>query len=226
MRYYQYISDAKLEMLFEQIPAGFLDGAKVELGFDFGVLKGKLSGEQPNSASRIARLGVVEKYLDQNAMIKSTLEENNWVKGDFSAKVGYLSHCPGLVLFTGEYDGAKLILAGSENHLVAGAVNQIKDMGWSFMPRLLTALMDYISLGYDLVDIETDGKLKPNEIAESRIFGGGGSTGSMVEALYRLHDDAPYSPVINYSFLARVFWIQKNHTGEVLALGSPLYISQ
>ena len=226
MRYYQYISDAKAEMLFQQIPAGFLDGLKVELGFDFGLFKGKLGGEQPSKASRVARVEAVERYLDKNDIIKSEPEEKSWLRGSFSAKVGYLSDCPGLVLFGGTFNGATLILAGSEAHLLSGSANPGKDVGWSFMPRLLDALRDYLDFNYDFLDISTKGKLHPAEVAEDRIFGGSvGSGSSMVEALRTIPEQSLRGIEMDVSFLARMFWVKANGNGQVLALGSPLYVA-
>lgn len=226
MRYYQYISDAKAEMLFQQIPAGFLDGLKVELGFDFGLFKGKLSGEQPSKASRVARVEAVEKYLEQNDTLKSSPEEKSWLRGSYSAKVGYLSDCPGLVLFGGTFNGTTLLLAGSEAHLLSGSANPGKDVGWSFMPRLLDALRDYLDFNYELLDIKPNSKLNPAEVAEDRIFGGPiGSSSSMIEVLRSLPEESLRGIEMEVFFLARMFWVKANGNGQVLALGSPLYIA-
>ncbi|MGH9894906.1 MAG: DUF7019 family protein, partial [bacterium] len=49
MKYYHYISNTKAEMLFPQIPSKILSGLKAEIGFDFGVLNGKLTAEHSDS---------------------------------------------------------------------------------------------------------------------------------------------------------------------------------
>lgn len=227
MRYYHYISDSKVEMLFQQIPPSFLEGVKVELGFDFGLFKGKLAGEQHTVASRIARVEAVERYIDNQSTVRSSPEEMTWLRGTFAAKVGYLSDCPGLILFGGPFTGSTLLLAGSEGHLLAGSANPGKDLGWSFMPRLLDALRDYIDFNYDFLDIKTGGKLNPAEVAEDRVFGGPvGSGSSMIEALRTLPEQSLRGIEMEVSFLARIFWAKANGAGQTLAIGSPLYVAQ
>ena len=227
MRYYHYISDAKAEMLFAQIPPSFLSGLKVELGFDFGVLKGKLAGEREAPATRVARAEAVERFLEKEASIEGSPIEHTWLRGKFPARIGFLTDCPGLVLFGGKYQDCTLILAGSESHRLSGSANAGKDKGWSFMPRLLMGLRDYLDQNYDTLDLRTDNRLRPSEVANDYIFGGPvGSGGSMREALLTLPEDSLPEPEIAVTFLCRVFYVVENNLSEKLVLASPLYVAQ
>lgn len=226
MRFYHYISDSKLEMLFPQIPPKFLGGLKVELGFDFGLLKGKLAGENTSPAGRIAQAQAVERYLEEKCQIVETAEQHVWLRGSFSARIGFLTGCPGLVLIGGEYQGATLLLAGSESHLLSGSTNPGKDKGWSFMPRLLSGLRDYLNQGYDTLDLTTEDRIKPAEVAFDYIFGGKfGSGSSMRFALHRLPEESLPPPNLPLKFLARIFFASEKGGDEKLLLGSPVYVA-
>jgi len=226
MRYYHYISESKVEMLFPQIPPKFLGGLKVELGFDFGLLKGKLAGEDVSPAGLIAKAQAVERYLEKQGEIVEAAEQHVWLRGSFTARMGFLTDCPGLVLFGGDFQGATLLLAGSESHLLSGSMNAGKDKGWSFMPRLLSGLRDYLNQGYDTLDINTANRIKPAEVAFDYIFGGRvGSGSSMRFALYRLPEESLPPPDMQLKFLARVFFTSENGGEEKLILGSPIYVA-
>lgn len=221
MRYYHYISNAKVDMLFPQIPAEFLSGLKVELGFNFGLLQGKVVGEQRDPTTDVARVQALEKFFEKEGLIQTDLEEGTWFRGSFIARSGFLPTCPGLILFGGRLNDGVLLLAGSEAHLISGSANPGKDRGWSFMPRTLDSLKTYLKMNFDLSS--------PGITAESMVFGGvrrleGG--GAMFSAFSSIPEDSLPEPETEFSFLARIFLVRTNNQDKRLALGSPLYVAE
>ena len=225
MQYYHYVSASKIDMLFPQVPSGFLDGLKVELGFDFGLLKGKLAGERRDPTTRIAQVQVLERFFEMEGLLRLTLTEGTWMKGKLKGRAGSLPSYDGLVLFGGTFDKTTLLLAGSESNLTSGSANPGKDKGWSFMPRTLHSLKKYLEQDMELLDLETSGTGYPGSVAESYVFHSeDGFSGALWHAFHSMPQDALPEPSFDMSFLARIFLVRQNHKGEVLAVGSPLYI--
>src|SRR5262249_46900096 len=105
MRFYQYISDSKTDMLFPQIPPPLLEGLSAELGFDFKLLKGKISTSKLEMTSRIAKVEAVERHLVERGGISDDIHERAWIKGRARFRCGYLPSCKGLILFAGHFNG-------------------------------------------------------------------------------------------------------------------------
>jgi hypothetical protein len=227
MRYYHYISNAKAEMLFPQIPPDFLSSLKVELGFNFGLLTGKLGGEQRDPTTAVARVQAIEKFFEEKGLINTGIMEATWLRARFNARIGFLQTCPGLVLFGGRIRDVVLILAGSEAHLISGSADAGKDKGWSFMPRTLHALKNFLLNDFDLLDVEGAESDYLGLTAESLVFGTHNDMpGSMFRAFLSLPEDSLPEPSIDVLFLARIFLVRTNNRGETFALGSPLYVAE
>jgi hypothetical protein len=222
MRYYHYISDSKLEMLLPQIPSPTLQGLSAELGFNFGVISGKVSGTAKEASSRVARVEVVERYLENNNDL-DVLQAPNWVRGRGRMKCGYLPDAKGMVLFAGPYRGLVLILAGSEAHLISGSSQQGSNTGWSFLPRVLDSLRSFVLENYDLMDMRPHGKANPAEVAPDYILGST-TAGSAFEALHGLPAMLP-PPAMEVTFLARVFLVDGLKNSR-FAIASPLYVAE
>lgn len=228
MDYYHYISNTKVDMLYPQIPQEFLDGIKVELGFNIGILQGKLAGQHHDRNTTVARAKAIETFFEKEGLLKPEIIEGMWLQTEFTARTGFLPDCPGLVLFGGRIDDTVLLLAGSEANMTSGSPNQGNSQGWSFMPRVLHALNDFLRRDFDLLVNETIGDSYSGKCAASMVFGGEDHVraGAMFHAFLNLPKDALPEPEVNLSFLARIFLVRSNQRGERLAIGSPLYISE
>src|SRR5579872_1598996 len=85
-RYYIYISDSKIEMLLPQVPQSFQEKIAAEIGFNTGLLNGKLKAERTTLDSRIARLKVIERHLLANEKIGSQEKRTSWIQGEMLAR--------------------------------------------------------------------------------------------------------------------------------------------
>lgn len=69
LKAYKYISDAKVDVLYAQIPRGLLDGIAVDLNLDLKLAVVEASAAVKRtlpSETRYSRLQVVVKYLEKH----------------------------------------------------------------------------------------------------------------------------------------------------------------
>ena len=64
LRYYLYISDSKLDMLFEQIDPSVLKRISAEVKVDLKLASLTLRGAESSGPTRIVKLRIVERYID------------------------------------------------------------------------------------------------------------------------------------------------------------------
>lgn len=64
INYFVYISDSKIEMLYEQIPWEGRRNLSYELGIDFGMIKAKFSNVQ-NTVAQSTKIKMIEKYISR-----------------------------------------------------------------------------------------------------------------------------------------------------------------
>src|SRR5947209_3550855 len=85
MRYYTYISDAKVDMLLTQVPKGLKQKIAAEVGFNLGVVSGKIAVEAQTLDTRVARLKVVEAYVRETEEVGSPSVPKTWIEGRTAA---------------------------------------------------------------------------------------------------------------------------------------------
>lgn len=66
LRYFLYISDAKLDMLFEQIDPDLRRHLSAEAKVDLKIASLTLRQAERSQAARIAKLRMIEQYIDAN----------------------------------------------------------------------------------------------------------------------------------------------------------------
>ena len=140
-RYYIYISDSKIEMLLPQVPQSFQEKIAAEIGFNTGLLNGKLKAERTTLDSRIARLKVIERHLLANEKIGSQEKRTSWIQGEMLARTVTLGNDG--VIFIAETPRLLLGLAGSAHHVLGGARPQNVELPFSFLSRILDELNEW-----------------------------------------------------------------------------------
>jgi Family of unknown function (DUF7019) len=121
LKYFVYVSQTKVDMLFQQIPAKFLDGKKAEVGVDFGIVSAKIdgvmSGEEAKSLYRRA-LAVCD-YLENQDQIGTLDSPKKYIAGDLLLKYGVVWEYAAEIAFFGTvHKGKKFGLIGSSGSLV------------------------------------------------------------------------------------------------------------
>jgi len=117
LRYFTYISDAKVDMLLPQIRTGKKQTIAAELGFNAALLSGKIRAEAAMLDTRVARLLAVEKYIRANeAFDKSGTQ--GWLERIGARSFSILLEGGALLWLCEEGD---CLLAGSVSHLAGAA---------------------------------------------------------------------------------------------------------
>jgi hypothetical protein len=80
MKFYIYVSDAKLDMLFAQMPMPISKRIAADLSIDLKVVSVSLT-HTPSDASRYSKLKVVTKYIEENEKVGSVGSPRAYFKG-------------------------------------------------------------------------------------------------------------------------------------------------
>jgi hypothetical protein len=110
---YVYLSDAKIDALFDQIPSSLLNKFTGEFGIELGVLTAKVSGGS-NRKNRYQRLEAVRRYLDGDGRIGSLDSGKPYVSATLKMRFGRYENS-GMVYFTGvcrSVDAGRTIIVG------------------------------------------------------------------------------------------------------------------
>lgn len=148
LKYYLYISDAKLDMLFEQIDRKALKHIVTEVKVDLKVASVTLRRAEDSAPSRIAKLRVVERFIDENHDV-GTCEEpgREFFRGQMAIQWGWLGsprNDAQIVCFRGEGESQLVILAGSRRHVI-GESPEAHAFAGSALPHIVMAINDHIS---------------------------------------------------------------------------------
>ena len=125
MRYYVYVSDIKIDMLFEQLPKKWLDHAALELKIDAKILAGSLK-KDPSTETRYHKLKLVIEALRASGEIGNYEAPKSYFSGSMAMGWGppKFMHLADekaelMVLFGGSPDGKQgVALIGSAAHLL------------------------------------------------------------------------------------------------------------
>jgi hypothetical protein len=142
VRFYIYVSDAKLDMLYEQIPPKLLSRLAAELKVDLKVIGASVQ-QTRLPVTRYDKLHIVEQYLERNFDVSWMTDPAPWFRGDLGLRSAiYGEPSEGLLLFTGTEKDTTIALIGSSYHLVGrhplppnGSL-----LGRSFLPDLFQLL--------------------------------------------------------------------------------------
>jgi hypothetical protein len=243
MKYYVYVSDTKLDMLYAQIPQNILKKISADLGINLGFvslsLKEKKDDFQGQETARYKKLEVVTNYIKKNFPVGSIDSPKEYFEGTIQMRWGdYMD--TGMVYFGGNTDQTWLGLAGSSYHVIgfgsAGYGGQVKG-SVSVAIRIEPALKK--AIGHDpKLDRNINSKwhshTNPDEVGNA----------SFLRLVVRL-TSAMRGPKEKFEFLARKLNYGKltssptektrhydsgeerpYNIGENVLLGTPIYVAQ
>lgn len=210
MRYYVYISDSKLEMLYEQVPAGKREEIAGELSINLGLISTKFSSEKVKNA-RHQKIEIVQKYLGKR--VGCLDKKASYVHGKATVAWGPFGDYPEVVYFGGYSDGWHIGLVGSYSNCV-GAKGVSSPAGYSlswYLIDLLSRRKCLPPLGYRRIS-----NFSPKEITEAACRG-------VVEA-----NTCSIRPSVEIEFLARTIVYHPEAEGipGPVYIGSPIYVSE
>ena len=124
MKYYIYISDAKVDMLLPQIPHDTRRKIATEIGFDLKVLSAKRKSETDIDDNRVTRLEAVVSFIREYGNLGTVDEPDEYFEGNLPLCLGPLqcdveSHTePSVVYFAGRSTRTIVGLGGSARHMI------------------------------------------------------------------------------------------------------------
>jgi len=121
MKYYLYISDAKVDMLLPQVPHKAKKRTSTELGFDLKVLSAKYKNEAETESDRISRLEAVVDFIREYGNIGTLDDPDDFIEDSATVGVGRAGESTTKVAyFGGKTERTVFALVGSAVHLVSG----------------------------------------------------------------------------------------------------------
>ena len=118
LRYYLYISDAKVDMLLPQVDPGFARKRSAEVGVNVPFLSAKRSVDA--QADRVARLERVVRYVDDFCDVGTVDEPGQYVRGRLTMRWGPLAGGQA-VYFGGSTEHTVVGLGGASGHVLGAA---------------------------------------------------------------------------------------------------------
>lgn len=120
---YVYISDTKVDLLYEQIATSDVAKTGAEYGIDIKVLKWVGKRETQRVITRMTKLNRVIEFLLRSEKMGTIHEPKQYFYGSLVMRWGILekNREPIMVLFTGETTKQTIVLGGSAKHVIGGA---------------------------------------------------------------------------------------------------------
>ncbi|OOQ56659.1 alpha/beta hydrolase [Mucilaginibacter pedocola] len=214
LKYYIYISEAKVTMILAQMN----DSEKGEYAVSAGVEVNKGSSIEELPLEK--RLLIVLEYLNEEGSVGTLSEPRKYFKGQMGLRWGVSVDnftLPNQIVYFTDFNNNLLVgLGGSSRHLVT-------NLGYDFSPDLNSTTFGILRwLGKEL-DKDVRGEFYPNYMRDERSY--------YRSDLYAMHSLARSSlgPVQELEFVAKRLLATsiKNDDGEDVTylLGTPLYVA-
>ena len=212
INYFVYISDSKIEMLYEQIPWEGRKKLSYELGIDFGILKAKYS-QVHNAVAQITKIKMVEEYISRRT--GTVAYPRSYFHGEMEMIWG--PYCQSgeefenFVYFGGKFLGTHVGLGGTATNCL-GVFQNRREQITSF--SLSSYLLASLARGKEIPDpkkIHSTGR-KLRDVQTNAL-----------EAVAAANNTLAY-PKQRMKFLAKRFLCGNVDAGPVL-IGSPIYVA-
>ncbi len=117
MKYYIYISDTKLDMLYPQVPHEIKKKVATEFGIDFKLLKATRKAEVESEENRITKLEAVLAFIREYGNLGSVEEPNDYFEDTLPMRFQIIDE---MMYLSGRTEQTILGLGGSAQHLLGG----------------------------------------------------------------------------------------------------------
>jgi hypothetical protein len=144
LKYYIYVSDTKVDMLFAQIPKGVLSSLVGELNINVGFASASLK-QGTEEQTRYSKLEVVRRHIEKSAEVGTVDQPAEYISDVLDVRWGPFLHEKDLVYFSGMTAKSVLGLGGSSRHVI-GAAGHTLALSYSSMPLLVSMLCKAVDL--------------------------------------------------------------------------------
>lgn len=230
LKYFLYVSDAKLDMLAEQIPTPLRQRIAGDFSLDLKVVSMSIrsASKEAYEKTQFQKLQLVEKYIEKSFPVGTVRNSSAWFRGSMPLK-SHMDTVKNFLFFSGTDGGVRIGLIGSSYHL-QGSLQPEPGIGVG-MSSYLTNLPSYpwerdkayapleelkhkgtrpeVTLGKDELAIDTP-------------------TSTMLAAICRFADNSMMGPFQSCEFLARRLLVGDDPTVRDIStviIATPLYIA-
>ncbi|MGW1254773.1 DUF7019 family protein [Streptomyces sp. NPDC002513] len=164
LRYFVYVSDSKLDMLYEQIDPALRRRVSAEARVDLKLASVTLKQAEAPEASRMAKLRLVEHYIDTHHQI-GTIQApgQSFFRGSMPMQWGWLAiqdyrinpvtegdvtryTTPSTAFFKGRLGSDLVVLAGSQHHVMGARPTETHGLyAFSSTPSIMAVIGEHIS---------------------------------------------------------------------------------
>jgi hypothetical protein len=146
MKYYIYVSDMKINMLYEQIPRDIRTRIAAEIKLDLKILSLTLK-DKKSEKTRYSKLDLIVDYIKKNFAVGTVDSPQSYFEGNLPMRWGpygggigpYRRSEPEVVYFGGSTSSTTLGLGGSLKHVI-GSKGDSKSQSGSWTYFLLSVL--------------------------------------------------------------------------------------
>lgn len=207
LRYYIYVSEPKVDMLYAQIPKSTRSSLEAELKINLHLVDVSFKEKQFDD-TLYSKLGVVEEYLNKQEEVGSIASPKDFFKG--SAHLQWARISDRVVFFGGMINNTAVGLGGSLQYVLGNSPKDIEQGGISHTPGLVSFLYKELQLRV-LEPLQTN---LTDEAQEERA----------VSATDWWAKELSKSAIQKFDFLAKKLVCTKYYKNDVL-LGTPVYVA-
>jgi hypothetical protein len=206
MKYYVYISDSKVDMLYSQIPKRILDRIAADLNVNLGIFSLSVKEKENQEKTHYEKLKLVINYIENNMEVGTVDEPKAYFTGLLPMRWGEYGVDSGLVYFGGKTAHTVLGLGGSMTHVIGNRKGESDTHGGS--------------IGADIGAVLSKDLNLPNSFDDSQFD-------RIDDILYTTHfaTKRMKGPIQTLEFLAKRLaegiYSDKSH----VVLGTPLYVA-
>jgi hypothetical protein len=141
LRHYLYVSEPKINSLFEQLDPGVIKRSAVNLKIDLKLVSAEWKSS-PSADSTSARLKIVLDRLRRDEAVGSVRDSRPYIAGRLTMRYGVVH--PGMLAFAAKISRRRtVILCGSQHHLV-GEKRLDAGVGYSSLLQMYLLLKERI----------------------------------------------------------------------------------
>jgi hypothetical protein len=222
-RHYVYVSTTKVDMIVSQISMQTQKKVLAEIGFNLGVLKGKIQTDRASLSDPFQRLELAEKVVRADHTVRAIGSSANWIADSIPMASLRLAEERGLMFYVADMENHVFAIGGSAGHVIGSASAGVRASGISHAPRLLDDLQKIVASN----DPQTANASRKHFRHALHV---GVSKSGKVLPWTKLLDEASAlaadNPKQKLQFLARVLHSETwPLTGKRYTLATPLYVA-
>jgi hypothetical protein len=170
IRYYLYVSDTKVNMLFPPIPNGIKEEVAQNLGLH-GFAWSQDESEEAVETRRIYKLETVVRFIMERFQVGTIDTPNEYITGTHTIECGHTHHSIAapyeenpFVFFKGRTDRTTLLMSESSKYLIGNHKPPERGYSSSSVPHVIESLLRDIELeGKSLESLEVANRIAPHE---------------------------------------------------------------